>query len=553
MSTEEVISNIYKKAQEIIRSEEIFFKHTFKQIDIFKQKHYDGKAKLGTSLKWLQFTMGFNNIEEMPIPHTQKDISDTDIKAIINYNKNDVLSTFEFFKRNFFETELRVYLSQYYNLNLLNSSEPNMVKKILLKLLSKDMDIPERILRLKKTIRDEVLGSDIILPYIELKDSILKKVYDYFYNLRILNTDKKGENSYDFVFNTTKTSVGLGGIHGCTTPGIYKNAPDLKILDIDVTSFYPNIAIKNNITPEHLGDSFLKRYEWFFTERKKYPKSNPLNYIFKICLNTIYGLSKEENSFLYDPKYTYSTTINGQLLLLMLAEKLNLIPGIVMYQLNTDGITVGYNPIYEKEIQKIFVWFNKMSQLSLEYAEYSQINIIDVNNYSAKTIDGKIKRKGLFAFEIPNEVDYHKNPSLRIIPKTLDAYLFKNINPREYIESYIKTIDDVQFFFAGIKSQKDFNLNLYSLRKGIVYKELQEKVCRFLVENTGGSLIKDYNDKRQIACFKYRKIQTYNNLDNIDLEAIKQNIKYDFYVYKVKELIDVLEQNEKFINYLNEL
>src|SRR5690606_15845311 len=129
------------------------------------------------------------------------------------------------------------------------------------------------------------------------------------------------------------------------------------------------------------------------------------------------------------------------------------------------------------------------------------------------------------------------------IPKTLDAYLFENIKSRDYIESYIKTIDDVQFFFAGIKSKKDFNLNLYSLRKGIVYKELQEKVCRFLVENTGGSLIKDYKDKRQIACFKYRKIQSYNNLDNIDLEKIKQNIKYDFYVYKVKELIDVLEQN----------
>ena len=46
----------------------------------------------------------------------------------------------------------------------------------------------------------------------------------------------------------------------------------------DVTSFYPMLAIKNGWSPAHLPSrEFCELYQWFFDERKKIPKSNPMN------------------------------------------------------------------------------------------------------------------------------------------------------------------------------------------------------------------------------------------------------------------------------------
>ncbi len=58
------------------------------------------------------------------------------------------------------------------------------------------------------------------------------------------------------------------------------------IMTSDVTSFYPNLAIRNKWAPAHLPEEeFCNLYEWFFEERKKIPKKDPKNYVYKIILN----------------------------------------------------------------------------------------------------------------------------------------------------------------------------------------------------------------------------------------------------------------------------
>ena len=50
-----------------------------------------------------------------------------------------------------------------------------------------------------------------------------------------------------------------------------------------------------------------------YEERISLPKSNPRNYILKIVLNALYGLTNDEFSFLKDRQMTLSICINGQL------------------------------------------------------------------------------------------------------------------------------------------------------------------------------------------------------------------------------------------------
>jgi len=61
-----------------------------------------------------------------------------------------------------------------------------------------------------------------------------------------------------------------------------------KKLEITVrVSFYPNLGIRNKWAPAHLPkEIFCKLYERFFEERKKIPKKDPKNYVYKIILNS---------------------------------------------------------------------------------------------------------------------------------------------------------------------------------------------------------------------------------------------------------------------------
>jgi hypothetical protein len=67
-------------------------------------------------------------------------------------------------------------------------------------------------------------------------------------------------------------------------------------------------------------------------------KGTPRSNAFKLAANGTYGNSNNEYSVFYDPRFTMAITINGQLMLCMLAEWLLSVP-TVRFAGNTDGIT----------------------------------------------------------------------------------------------------------------------------------------------------------------------------------------------------------------------
>lgn len=56
-------------------------------------------------------------------------------------------------------------------------------------------------------------------------------------------------------------------------------------MTFDVKSLYPNISIRNNLFPLHLGNTFCEIYEDIYNERLKYPKSDSRNELYKLALN----------------------------------------------------------------------------------------------------------------------------------------------------------------------------------------------------------------------------------------------------------------------------
>ena len=543
-----LVDGIYSTAQEVISipDDERFkvlipeskLKH--KAIDLFKQKHYDGKAKRGTSLKWLQFSMRYSNIEEMPYSH-DKPITYEQISEVVDYCWNDIDSTEDFFTKIKYETELRVALSEEYSKNLLNASEPRLAKEIFGKFLCEEMDIEYSVLRQMKTIRKDIKFDDIIFPYVSFYTESFKKILDDFRSVKV-DASPGSTDSFKYNFNYKNVSIdlGLGGIHGCIERGIYESDDEYMILDIDASSYYPNLAIQNDLKPKHLGDSFLKVYNNLYQERKLIDKKDPRNYIFKIVLNSCYGLSKEFNSYVYDPKFTYGITINGQLSLLMLTEMLGeYVKNLTLIQLNTDGITVKFKRSDYDRVMKICNQFEKVSKQMLEYAEYKKMVIMDVNNYLSVYENGAVKKKGLFE----TELDYHKNPSYSIVPKALSCRYIDNSN----IEDYINNSTDMFDFCAGTKKKSTFALNYYEAKEGLLDIQEQQKVTRFYVAKEGGMLMKDFYDGRQVSVLAKQKIRPLNKMEDLDFHL--NNIDRRWYIKQVEKLIAQIEHKDLLLKF----
>ena len=561
-SLQDVVSEIYEKAQRLVSlpDEERFsylvpeWNLSIPQIDLFKQKHYDGAAKQGTSLKWIQFTMRYHTVEEMPIDHTEL-VSKEEIPLVLSYNWNDVLSTAAFFKKIKFETDLRSDLSQKYNLSLLNASEPRLAKMIFGKFLCEDMNITMKELRDMRTYRKKIKLKDVIFPYVSFQTPELQDVMKTIEDVTI-DVGEKGSFKHHFEYGGIETDIGLGGIHACCSPGVYEAREDLIIEDIDVVSFYPNLGIENDIKPKHLGSSFSKIYKNIFEQRKKIPKSDPTNYVYKIILNSTYGLSKEINSYLYDPFFTYSITINGQLSLLMLVELLvKRIPDLKIYQENTDGVTIGYNPKYRSVVSDVCSEWKSITKLELEHAFYKKMIIRDVNNYIAvkegfdwNEYQGyvregkrkkyeKVKHKGTFELEL----DYHKNPSFLVVPMAFEAHFLGGLDYREFIKNHSNIYD----FLGAVKRKRNFDLNLYSVRDGVSQAESQQKVTRFYIATDGGMLIKDFKDERKarkIAVIAGWKVAILNNVTQ-ENALNYENIDYGYYFKETEKLINSVEKN----------
>lgn len=525
------------------------YKFNIKQLDIFRLNHWDNKAK-SASLKWIQYTMDWENVEEMPHPHYEPVNDDDTLYRLVDYCRNDVSSTkaiinYKDDKGKYPMKEnimLRRDLSKTYGLNLYSASEPKISKEVFMHLLSERTGIPKRELRDMRTIRSEVRIENVILPYVKFQTPEFQEMHKWFKQQvvpiltdeDVIDDDGKKGPKFTMQYAGVKTVFGLGGLHGCIKSGIYKKGNGRIIKSADVTSFYPNLAIRNQWSPAHLNkETFCELYEWMFEERKKYPKGSALNYLFKIILNATYGLSKNRHSFLYDPELTFKITVNGQLLLAMLYEQVMLkIPDAIPLMQNTDGLEFSIPMEFEDTFNDICKDWEAMTSLQLEFEEYKQLIIGDVNNYIGQFISGKTKCKGRFEF---SELALHKNKSFLVIPKALYEYFINGVDPEKYLETNNNIFD----YCGGVKVKGDWRLHSRYLIRGVYHDDPLQKMIRYFVSEKGAKLYKVHPDGREMQIESGKWLQTvFNNAKNAATTPFNDYGVYkSYYLEKINQEI----------------
>lgn len=518
---------IFNHAQSVISSDRNFkqipdWQRIHPQIDLFKINHFDNPAK-STSLKMLEFVMRMDDIQELPYPVGSL-LSHDEIDNLIKYLHHDLNATVKFFHKNSDAIKLRTDLTQKHNFDFMNASDTKIgTEYFRMKLEEKQPGICGTRSRPRQTIRRAIPIGEIILPYLGFQRAEFRQIKDWFADKTI--TETKGVfKDAEFTIDGFKYVFGAGGIHGSIKSGIVRGR---KIIDLDVTSFYPSLAIVNDLYPAHLSQTFCETYKEIFDLRAQRPKKQypAENAMLKLALNGVYGNSNNQYSCFYDPQFTMSITINGQLSLLMLAEWLTTIESLEVIQVNTDGITVAIDDHDEYKVEHIKTVWEKHTRLSLERKDYSRMFIRDVNNYIAEGVDGSIKRKGAYEYER----GYHQDHSALVVPKVAEQHLLHGAD----ITHSVVLHDDILDFMLRTKIPRTSKL-LYG-------DEQIQRISRYYVSNAGKMLTKVMpplskkpDVERRIGINVGNVVRVCNNLKTADVT----DINYKYYIDEVKKLCD---------------
>ena len=356
-----------------------------------------------------------------------------------------------------------------------------------------------------------------------------------------LKAKKKGVTQYshwmhwneaatlNVVINGFQFDFGTGGIHGSVESQTVVEDDEYMIVDADVASMYPNIAIANRVYPEHLSDKFCDIYQDVYNQRKSYPKGSAENAMLKLALNGVYGDSNNQFSPFYDPKYTMSITINGQLSLCLLAEKLLNVEGLSIIQVNTDGVTVKLPRRKLTEYETICAAWQKQVGLELEYAYYSKMIIRDVNNYIALYTNGKVKRKGAYQYE---DLGWHQDQGGLVIPKAAEAFMLHGVDIEDYIKGHQNNYD----FLLRTKVPRNSRLVMVMLDGSEVQ---QQNICRYYASTAGGDLVKIMpplevdGEERRMDVGSGWKMWVCNNIKDFD----RRDVDYQFYIDAARKLV----------------
>jgi hypothetical protein len=535
----------------------------FREIDLAAINNYNNKQK-AASLKWIQYNMDWPNVMDMNCEHDDK-LNQKQIIELIRYCINDCLSTKALLIRNKEEIKIRETLTEQFGIPLQNLSEPKLVKAILLKTLSDDLDIAHRTLKEKRTFRKKIHLKEAILPYIKFQTPKLQDTLALFKTLILNGENLKGTFQHETTYRGLTISFALGGIHAAKK-GIYNSDKTMVIKSFDVKSYYPNLMIRNKWAPYHINaDVFCKRFEWFYNERLKYDKKNPLNYLYKIVLNSGFGLSNEDNSFIKDTFLTMQITCNGQLLLVQLMEDLcENIPGTRPLMLNTDGGELLIPKKYIPQYNEICAKWEKQTQLVLEHEEYQKLLIWDVNNYIGifkpyeiskekaitemqKEIKPLIKKHNDKLFYFPTklkgrfEIDkaLHKNKSYRIKRIAIYNYFIHNIPIEKTIESGTNIYD----YCAGARVKAPWKFYETCVIKGEIIHSKLQKTLRYYISKNGCKIIKkNMYDDREIKLEASDQVYETVAIDiNESLPIEEYQLDYAFYNRITRSEIESIE------------
>lgn len=506
------------------------------QGDLFLIHHFDNPAR-STSLKKLEINMRSGMVVDLPYPPDEPTTNEQK-DEIIAYMAHDVSETLRFYHASRGQIAFRDDLAQRYpDLgDVLNFNDTKIGKVFFEKELERNgtpcREWVSGRKRPRQTLRDTLPLRDVISPSVRFQHPEFNRIKSWLEAQTLRRGGKDNLIETKGIFSDVSCHIdgfgyhfGTGGIHGSVESTRIHEDDEWEIWDWDVASYYPNIAISNRFFPAHLSESFCDVYQQVYEMRQQHAKGTPENAMLKLALNGVYGDSNNKWSVFYDPAYTMSITINGQLLLCMLAEWLTMgRDDMEMIQINTDGLTVRVRKGAIPHMQQVCADWEKHTGLTLESVRYKSMFIRDVNSYIAVKHDGGVKRIGAYK----QQLGWHQDQSAMVVIKAAEKQMLDGVPVAETIKAHRDSFD----FQASVKVPRSSKL---------LHGDVQvQNTSRFYYSTTGGAQLtkvmpplKGSNQERRISVGAGWDVTLTNDMRHFDWNTVN----WRYYITEAEKLV----------------
>lgn len=525
--------------------------YTMPPIGDLDRHYYHERLPEAKGMTDRELNIHYRNVFERFIPKEY-------LNEVADYNDNDVYIVAELIRMNQEEVLLRYRISEEYKVDVYSASRSTIADKVIVKLYSKFTGLHPKAFIDTKTIRRKIVVSEILSDKIAFSTPELNDILSDIRSLTLRG--EKGEFDREFTFMGTSYTIATGGLHSNEIPAVYVENSDSIIVDRDVASYYPNMIRSLKVCQKHLiPKAWFRIADTIVDERlehKHLAKDKSLDVMerdkhataaacLKIVANAgIFGKMGSEKSFLCDKKAMYQVTINGQLFLLMLIEKLEL-AGIHVISANTDGIVTIVPRELEQTADDICHWWEKHLGLELEFTYYTKYVTEGVNSYLTVKRGGSSKFKGRMNPKMFLE-DLSKGYNSPIVAKCVTEYFINGTPVMETLRNAKSILD----FCRTQNVNHKYRLEFTHVVDGKIRTDVVQRNTRFYISSTGGTLMKvesmGWNERNEEQVKKSslcagQRVSICNTVDDTDISEL--NVNYLYYYNEAMAIIEPIEQS----------
>ena len=469
------------------------------------------------------------------------------VEPMLHYNKNDVYLVCEIARQKPDEIKLRYSLGAAFNLNLLCAARSSIADKLLYKFYSERSGLTIDKFKDLRTQRTALSFNKIIFPHICFKTKQLQDLLEDMKKVVIYRTNKDSFEKVIQFYGTTYT-IATGGLHSQDRPAVLTSTDKYTYVHYDISSFYPSVMVAYNIAPKHLNNNvFVKMVDYFRLTRIKCKHTKDEDGLvvagvhnklaaeaLKIVINAIYGKFGFEMFFLFDRFAQMQVTINGQLMVMMVVEALEL-DGIHVVSANTDGIIVKLPKDKEEDFKRITDDWCAQNKLGADSERYKLFVTRDINNYFDIQSNDKVEYKGGLD---PKQYlkDLKKGYDMPVVAKAVFEYFAHGTPVMETLRNHKDILDFCKTQNVG----KQFEVVYQKVENGKVIDIHSQRHVRFYVSTKGVVIMKEnVHDGKRSVLASGKPVIILNKLDDKDISL--RNIDYKYYYEEAYKIINPIK------------
>lgn len=556
---------------------DLFKVYALNSASVIADKDSGERKKFGKSLKQVSINLKWHNLLDFKLPpiddeegdiYRKKDAyrgmtneqlnhlitNDFDryilpkyVKPMLHYNKNDVYLVCEIARQKPDEIKLRYSLGAAFNLNLLCAARSSIADKLLYKFYSERSGLSVDKFKDLRTQRTALSFNKIIFPHICFKTKQLQDLLKDMKKVVIYRTNKDAFEKVIQFYGTTYT-IATGGLHSQDRPAVLTSNDKYTYIHYDISSFYPSVMVAYNIAPKHLNNNvFVKMVDYFRLTRIKCKHTKDEDGLvvagvhnklaaeaLKIVINAIYGKFGFEMFFLFDRFAQMQVTINGQLMVMMVVEALEL-DGIHVVSANTDGIIVKLPKDKEEDFKRITDDWCAQNKLGADSERYKLFVTRDINNYFDIQSNDKVEYKGGLD---PKQYlkDLKKGYDMPVVAKAVFEYFAHGTPVMETLRNHKDILDFCKTQNVG----KQFEVVYQKVENGKVIDIHSQRHVRFYVSTKGVIIMKEnVNSNQRSVLASGKPVIILNKLDDKDISL--RNIDYKYYYEEAYKIINPIK------------